>query len=203
MPTQLISDDELVALTAARGGAWPLGLPTVDGDALASAARRGVRSLTLRGLVQHRPPGWDELSSAISAALESGVEYVAYRADHDDPRTSVGPVLAIFAAAPGGRAVDVVSAAGVHSIEQLDDDSADLLLAEWISATQAANGTIEPVGRAVLVVVGPSNGDHRKAWVFGAGEVQFGTMRGEGGSAVFDIVGSSPAAPSIRVLRAG
>lgn len=95
----LLTDDEIVAVSALGGTPWPVGLATVGDTAetLRAAALRGVRSLTVRGLLTTRagstpclPP---DLEQAVAAFLQGNTRVGAYLARMDDPEVMAGAAI--------------------------------------------------------------------------------------------------------------
>ncbi|WP_396910866.1 hypothetical protein [Mycolicibacterium sp.] len=144
--TALLTDDEIVALCAADGRPWPVGLATVEPTTseLARAGMRGMRSLMVRRLA-HRDadqPGMrphemiaDDVAAFLSATDRVGA-YVAPASDH----AVLGGASVTAARTDHGWVVDTATAAGVHALRSATaGEAADAVLT---LAEQAYVGTL-------------------------------------------------------------
>lgn len=120
----LLTDDEIVAVSALAGTPWPVGLATVGNTAetMRAAALRGVRSLTVRGLLAPRAgstPGLPpDLQQAAAAFLQGDRRVGAYLARMDHPEVMEG--AAITAAFHNGRWwIDVSTPDGIHALRPI------------------------------------------------------------------------------------
>lgn len=147
-----LTDDEVVALAVRSASVWASPLPTVDLDEpadVASAARRGERSLYARGLLQ--------IGDADLGALDDELEELLRPAQHRDALVSVfvadgemnwhvgGPNLVCYGrGSADGVLLETVSEAGVHSFAVVDEAFARGTVLEL--ATAALSGGIRRPG---------------------------------------------------------
>lgn len=120
--TALLTDDEIVALCAADGRPWPLGLATVECTVaeLSRAGMRGMRSLMVRRLAgsDADKPGvrpHQLIARDVSAFLDATERIGAYIAPADDPGV-LGGASVTAARTPDGWVLDTATAAGVHAL---------------------------------------------------------------------------------------
>lgn len=178
--TALLTDDEIVALCAADGRPWPIGLSTVAAtpEELARAGMRGMRSLMVRRLARADAdrPGMrphEMIADDVAAFLDSTQRVGAYIAPASD-HSVLGGASVTAAQTPAGWVVDTTTAAGVHALR-------------LASAEEAAAAVL---GLAQQIYDGTAFADDnaRKSWVcvvrhgpdlvaIGAGSVS-GTLNG-------------------------
>ncbi|MDT5026352.1 MAG: hypothetical protein QOE61_2778 [Micromonosporaceae bacterium] len=115
----LLTDDEVVALSALAEKPWPTGLFTVTATSveLRAAALRGVRSLTVRGLLAAAGPD-TELRDAIDVFLHPAARVGAYLAPVDTPRAMAGSALTL-ALADRQWWLDASTPDGIHAIRKV------------------------------------------------------------------------------------
>ena len=128
--TALLTDDEIVAICAADGRPWPVGLPTVEPTAeeLSRAGMRGMRSLMVRRLAggDAEKPGvrpHEMIARDVSAFLDATDRVGAYIAPASD-HAVLGGAAVTAARTPEGWVVDTVTAAGVHALRTATSDEA-------------------------------------------------------------------------------
>lgn len=180
--TALLTDDEIVAICAADGRPWPLGLTTVESTAadLTQAGIRGMRSLMVRRLAQPDAdqPGMrphqmiaTDVAAFLGATSRIGV-YVAPISDH-----SVMAGASITAARTStGWVVDSATAAGVHALRAASAEEAADAILELV--TRAFGGALftdeESAAWTCVVRYGP---DSQNMLIVGEGSVT-GTVDG-------------------------
>lgn len=139
----LLTDDEVVALSALDGAPWPIGLSTVAGDVagVRAAALRGVRSLAVRGLLgsgdSHSPRIVDELASAVRAFLHSRKRVGAYVARISAPESMAG--ASITAAIEGADWwTEASTSDGIHAIRRTTAAEAHSAIVEFADGIRSA-----------------------------------------------------------------
>lgn len=151
-----LTDDEILAVSVLTDRPWPSGLPTVpaDEEAVRSATTRGLRSLSVRGLLEARD-GRSVLSDAVAGAV-GGVAAAptilsAAVVLATEPLGSFGPAM-IVGAHDSHAVVDIVSGDGVHLLTTVDPSTAEEEFSRFLRAVfdgdRAPEGTPE---RALLV----------------------------------------------------
>lgn len=130
MPVNL-TDDEIVATCGLLGLAWPYPLPTVDsqGGELAAASRRGVRSLTVRGLLGVDPgtnePGLDaDVAAAVSGVATGSPQLVSGVLDAHGVLRASGSAACVVQAPDGSGVLATTTATGIHVISTSTVDEA-------------------------------------------------------------------------------
>lgn len=128
--TALLTDDEIVALCAANGRPWPVGLSTVEANAeeLTRAGMRGMRSLMVRRLAHAdaEQPGMrphEMIANDVAAFLDATTRIGAYIAPASD-HSVLGGASVTVARTDGGWVVDTATAAGVHALRVASVDEA-------------------------------------------------------------------------------
>jgi len=128
--TALLTDDEIVAICAADGRPWPIGLATVEPtvEELARAGMRGMRSLMVRRLAGSdadkpgvRPHAM--IARDVAAFLDATDRVGAYIAPASD-HSVLGGAAVTAARTPRGWVVDTATAAGVHALRVASSDEA-------------------------------------------------------------------------------
>lgn len=132
----LLTDDEIVALCAADGRPWPLGLATVGDttEELARAGVRGMRSLLVRRLTGGtadapgvRPNAM--IARDVSAFLDATERVGAYIAPSSN-HSVLGGAAVTAAQTDDGWVLDTSTAAGVHTLRNATaKEAADAILA--------------------------------------------------------------------------
>lgn len=133
--TALLTDDEIVALCAADGRPWPLGLTTVEPTVaeLSRAGMRGLRSLMVRRLAGGRAdqPGvrpHEMIARDVAAFLDATERIGAYIAPATD-HSVLGGAAVTAARTPDGWMLDTATAAGVHALRTAaSQEAADAVL---------------------------------------------------------------------------
>ena len=142
----LLTDDEIVALCAADGRPWPIGLNTVETTAeeLSRAGMRGMRSLMVRRLAGGdaeaegvRPH--EMIARDIAAFLDANDRVGIYVAPASDP-AKLGGAAITAARTDGGWILDTATAAGVHALRQASTKEATVAVLEM--AERAYDGTL-------------------------------------------------------------
>ena len=128
--TALLTDDEIVALCAADGRPWPVGLTTVEPTAedLARAGARGMRSLMVRRLAgsDADQPGvrpHQLIARDVAAFLDATHRVGAYIAPASDHSVLAGAAVTA-ARTPDGWVMDTATAAGVHALRAASAEEA-------------------------------------------------------------------------------
>lgn len=155
--TALLTDDEIVAICAADGRPWPLGLTTVPATAedLAHAGMRGMRSLMVRRLTRWEAdsPGarpHEMIARDVAAFLDSDWRVGAYLAPAGD-HSVLGGASITAARTPDGWILDTATAAGVHALRQASADEAMAAILDL--AEKAYAGTLLGSSAALVCVV--------------------------------------------------
>ena len=155
----LLTDDEIVALCAADGRPWPIGLNTVETTAeeLSRAGMRGMRSLMVRRLAGGdaeaegvRPH--EMIARDVAAFLDATDRVGAYMARASDPAVLGGAAITA-ARTDTGWILDTATAAGVHALRQASTEEATVAVLDI--AEQIYEGTLftEDSDRAAWVCV--------------------------------------------------
>jgi hypothetical protein len=128
--TALLTDDEIVALCAADGRPWPIGLNTVEPsvEELSKAGIRGMRSLMVRRLAggDAERPGvrpHEMIARDVAAFLDATERVGAYLAPAAD-HSRLGGASVTAARTDQGWVVDTATAAGVHALRTASTDDA-------------------------------------------------------------------------------
>ncbi|WP_102144544.1 hypothetical protein [Mycobacterium hubeiense] len=144
--TALLTDDEIIALCAADGRPWPVGLTTVEATAeeLTRAGMRGMRSLMVRRLAHAdaEQPGMrphEMIANDVAAFLDATTRIGAYIAPASD-HSVLGGASVTAARTQDGWVVDTATAAGVHALRVASVDEAAAAVVGL--AEQAYNGTL-------------------------------------------------------------
>lgn len=155
----LLTDDEIVALCAADGRPWPLGLNTVamTAEELTRAGMRGMRSLMVRRLAggNAEAPGvrpHQMIADDIAAFLDAADRVGAYLAPASAP-TELGGAAVTAARARDGWILDTVTAAGVHALRQASTDEAITAVLELAEQTYSGMFFSDDTDRAAWVCV--------------------------------------------------
>ncbi|MGV0715827.1 hypothetical protein ABQE93_10515 [Mycolicibacterium sp. XJ662] len=157
--TALLTDDEIVAVCAADGRPWPVGLATVEPTAeeLSRAGMRGMRSLMVRRLAggDADKPGVRPhamIARDVAAFLDATDRVGAYIAPASD-HSVLGGAAVTAARTAEGWVVDTATAAGVHALRVASSDeatSAILELAEKAYSGELFAGETEAVWVCVV-----------------------------------------------------
>lgn len=126
----LLTDDEIVALAIEADGPWPVPLITValDREALTSARLRGIRSLTVRGLIADAGP-LPDFDRIIKAATSAKLWRMAIGVN-ESGSPLVGTSTYAFETTDSSTVVDIVTSDGTHRLSSSDiGDANDLFLA--------------------------------------------------------------------------
>jgi hypothetical protein len=123
---ELLTDDEIVALSVNVGKSWPLSLPTIANPELVNlqaSNNRGVRSLAVRGLAKTSGAGALAINGELfdlATKVTSATSYLtAFVADRAHPVTVAGSsVTAYFGGDAAGAVVDSVTVSGVHAVRE-------------------------------------------------------------------------------------
>lgn len=167
--TALLTDDEIVALCAAAGQPWPIGLPTVEptSEELTRAGVRGMRSLLVRRLTgsDAEQPGFrpnqmiaEDVEAFLRATERIGI-YVAPADNHD----AIGGASISTGRTPDGWIIDTVTAAGVHALRAgTASEAAEtvLTLAEAAYSGEAFAGDDPPDQWVCVIRFGPDAANH-------------------------------------------
>lgn len=164
--TALLTDDEIVAVCAADGRPWPVGLATVEPTAeeLSRAGMRGMRSLMVRRLAggDADKPGvrpHSMIARDVAAFLDATDRIGAYIAPASD-HSVLGGAAVTAARTAEGWVVDTATAAGVHALRVASSDeaaSAILGLAEKTYSGELFASETEASDWVCVVRYGPDN----------------------------------------------
>lgn len=158
----LLTDDEIVALAALLGQPWPTGLVTVDATAgeLSRAGMRGVRSMTIRGILTADVESGYAVHPGVSAVIETFLRAPrrigAYIAPTADVETMAGAAITAVPVA-GIWWLDSATAQGLHGFRQVEGEAVLEAVAELADQTQ--DGTLlagfdDPPTYACVIVYG-------------------------------------------------
>ncbi|OBC03422.1 hypothetical protein A5784_14470 [Mycobacterium sp. 852013-50091_SCH5140682] len=157
--TALLTDDEIVALCAADGRPWPIGLSTVAAtpEEFARAGMRGMRSLMVRRLARADAdrPGMrphEMIADDVAAFLDSTHRIGAYIAPASD-HSVLGGASVTAAQTPDGWVVDTTTAAGVHALRPASADDAAAAVLGLAQQTYAGTAFTDDDERAAWVCV--------------------------------------------------
>ncbi|GAS88666.1 hypothetical protein [Mycolicibacterium brisbanense] len=157
--TALLTDDEIVALCAADGRPWPIGLSTVAAtpEELARAGMRGMRSLMVRRLARADAdrPGMrphEMIADDLAAFLDSEHRVGAYIAPASD-HSVLGGASVTAAQTPDGWVVDTTTAAGVHALRPASAEDAAAAVLGLAEHTYDGTAFTEEDERAAWVCV--------------------------------------------------
>lgn len=182
--TALLTDDEIVALCAADGRPWPIGLTTVETsvEELTRAGQRGMRSLLVRRLAHHdaevdgmRPHEMiaNDVAAFLDATRRVGV-YIAPAAYTD----VIAGASITAAETPAGWVVDTATAAGVHALQHVSDgDSAAAAVLTMVEEAYAGTLFTDEAQRSAWACVVRFGPDQRNVVTVGAGSAS-GTIAG-------------------------
>jgi hypothetical protein len=135
----LLTEDEIVALSAVDGRPWPLGLITVGStaDELTQAGLRGIRSLSVRRLIadsaegQRRPD--PDLSGEVAAFISAEERVGAHIAPAANPDVLAGASITA-AHTTDGWLLDAATADGVHALRRVSSDEAQTAVVDFVEA---------------------------------------------------------------------
>lgn len=183
----LLTDDEVVALSAAAATAWPYGLLTVAADerAIVAAGVRGVRSLAVRGLVSagtpngvDYPPSLVNQVARIATARRHVMVQVCSREDLLQPR---GAMVGAFAgSADGSWLVDSVTLSGVHAMRTTSPEEAAELILRFVNEVWE-NGVKSPDGGTRFGLFVTSSAVGEKSFFVSHGSTEAFVLTGIGG----------------------
>lgn len=129
-----LTDDELVALAAVSGRAWPIALRSVDTSSeedMRVASARGLRSLAVRSLITESGTPSDDLSVVLSCLGARPRATIALVDDRD--RVAAESALLLLFQLDDDRAVVCRSdVSGTHLLHELDTPHAVELMAEQL-----------------------------------------------------------------------
>jgi hypothetical protein len=181
---ELLTDDEIVALSVNVGKAWPLSLPTIptkDLPNLQASNNRGIRSLAVRGLATVAPQDGLTMDHGLldlaSRAIGASEYLAAYVANQESPGVPAGSSVTVYFAQGGGPAVvDSVTVSGVHALRA--ESPADGRAAVEGFAENAFRGkTLTATPGLVVVVATVTTGSFDvPAVVISEGSVQIGAL---------------------------
>ncbi|OBY29069.1 hypothetical protein ACT18_25115 [Mycolicibacter kumamotonensis] len=158
----LLTDDEIVGLAALLGRPWPTGLATVTAtaDELARAGMRGLRSLTIRGILTADTESGYTAHPGVAAVIETFLaaprRIGAYIAPASAIETMAGASITAVPVA-GIWWIDSATAQGVHGFRQAEADEVLGTITEL--ADQTRDGTLlagadDPSAYACVIVYG-------------------------------------------------
>lgn len=158
----LLTDDEIVALAALLGRSWPTGLATVvdTPEELSRAGQRGVRSLTIRGIVTADGESGYMAHPGVAAIVETFLRAPRRIGAYIAPAAAVDTMAgAAITAAPvaGIWWIDFATAQGVHGFRQAQGEEVLATIAEL--ADQTWDGTLlagadDPSAYACVIICG-------------------------------------------------
>ena len=156
---ELLTDDEIVALSVNLGKSWPVSLPTIANPELLNlqaSNNRGVRSLAVRGLAKASGAGElaiDQEIFGLAKRVTTATSYLsAFVADRAHPVTVAGSsVTSYFGESSAPPVVDSVTVSGVHALRE--ESASDAQAAVVAFAENAFLGTTLPSGDVTALVV--------------------------------------------------
>jgi hypothetical protein len=181
----LLTDDEVIAVSACLGHPWPTPTPTVDQsdvNALLAAVARGRRSLAVRELLTVDGGELGELADqvrgAVGESLAAGLLASVQITDADLGALDLGPCYHHYGAVDGELwTTDSVVPAGVHRVGRTP--RADclrmltvLLEAAWRDGLEYDEAATEQPWLCVLGGVVPGTGVPTRAVLVGLGETR-------------------------------
>ena len=136
MEETAVLTDEIVALCAADGRPWPIGLVTVEPtvEELSGAGMRGMGSLMVRRLAggDADKPGvrpHEMIARDVAAFLDATDRVGAYIAPASD-HSVLGGAAVTAARTPNGWMVDTATASGVHALRAASAEEANNVVLE-------------------------------------------------------------------------
>lgn len=156
--TPRLTDDEVVAIMAARGKPYVGPLPTVDSGSsteLLRAVYRGNRSLVLRDLIDDGGEPHPPLAAITTAMGGDAGRLIVYVGSRSLERT-LSDVNFVYYATEAGCLIEGISATGVHDYVVVSSERGSALLRELVVGAQAESPTdrSDRVGLVVLRVIG-------------------------------------------------
>lgn len=153
--TDLLTDDEVAALSVTAGEAWPGALPTIPNrsrSALTAAVNRGLRSLAVRGLSASGAQAPDGVGAAVAAMTHATrrVAVAVVPAARPD-LTAGGGVLAAVELGSLQWTIDTFTVNGVHSLS-VGDAAAVLDKAMAMAEAAFTRGVLDASGTDRLAV---------------------------------------------------
>lgn len=193
MKTITLTDDEVVAVAVAQGGAWRGPLPTVEdaeSGALLAAAARGARSLRVRS----GATGDRSLESSARELLAPGIDrlplLLGYVANDKERTVPAGVSFAVLAGhSDGQRLLTVTSPSGISEVTALESGAA----ADFV--TGLADAVCAAAGARVVIMVAPRDEESGRILVVAkAGSITSTYIKGAvdtaTGDPVADVVGT-------------
>jgi len=118
-----LTDDEIVAVCGLLDLAWPFSLPTIDtqSDEMDSAARRGLRSLTVRALIGFDPESNGaginpEVADVVTAVATGKPVLVSGVIDREGALRASGSAAYVLETAEGVAVLATTTATGIHAL---------------------------------------------------------------------------------------
>jgi hypothetical protein len=182
----LLTDDEVVAVSACLGSPWPTSTPTVnqsDVDALLAAIERGRRSLAVRELLVTEGADLgvldEQVQAAVGESLASGLIISVHVTDLALRPLGLPPNYHHYGAV-GDEVwvVDAVVPAGAHRIGRANRSDCLQMLAALLDATWTDGIRTGPCGETekpwlcVLGGVTPGTGVPTRGVLVGLGEIR-------------------------------
>jgi hypothetical protein len=135
----LLTDDEIVALSAVDGRPWPLGLITVGGtaDELTQAGLRGIRSLAVRRLIADATEGDRRPDPALARDVAAFISAQHRVGAHIAPAASVDVLAGASITAAritDGWLLDTATADGVHALRRVSPEEAESAVIDFVEA---------------------------------------------------------------------
>lgn len=135
----LLTDDEVVALCAIGGRAWPLGLITVGSspEDVTQAGLRGARSLAVRKLMTQSADGTrspePSLAREVAAFADAADRIAAHIAPAADHNFLAGASVTAARTADDWL-LDAATADGVHALRRQSADEAATAIVDFVEA---------------------------------------------------------------------
>ncbi len=178
-----LTDDELVAVCGLLEVAWPYPLPTVDSgnEELEAASVRGIRSLTVRGLLgfedNEQVPGIDlEVAETVKAVASGVPAFVSGLLDAEGALQASGSAAYIVHGNADSAILATTTATGIHALAICThEDALDAFLAIVDNALIAGIAAIESARLLVLKA-----GDGGRALAVARGLVTVGAVDSRG-----------------------
>ncbi len=181
---ELLTDDEIVALSVNVGKAWPLSLPTIptkDLPNLQASNNRGIRSLAVRGLATVAPQDGLILDQGLlaltSRAIGANGYLAAYVADKESPGVPAGSSVTVYFAHDDGPAVvDSVTVSGVHALRAASSAEGRTAVSQFAEKAFVGKTLAGTSGLVVVVAKVSRDSDTTQGLLVSAGEVETGTL---------------------------
>lgn len=188
-----LTDDEIVAVCGLLDLRWPFPLPTVDaldGEALADATRRGVRSLTVRALLgvdsESGSPGLNaDVAEAVMGVVGGSPLLVSGLIDEQGSLRASGSSAYVVSHDDDKAILGTTTATGIHVLSTSAVDEARDAFLSLVENALVAGIAGSEANRLVVL----KSGEGERALAVSKGQVAVGAV---GADAVF-VASTAPA----------